>query len=279
MKSTLAAAVAAVALAGAGAAQAQAADDDWEFAEDPARQLTVAASRYDAGPSIIVQCREGALALMLIGMPAGTERIEVNASRADGRTDVQAWRPTGSDGVFRSTVPARDIRFMRGGGAYAVRTGEGVEPAFAATFDLPTQSANLDRVLTACGWALADDRDQLPRAQGASLTDPDARAPRRSTSRSITERRAQRQAPPPPAATAFTPAEQQASCIVRDCRLADCRADHPPVAGAPDPADVLRRLDGSRVFVDGDREVEGRVIYVQAGGTTTVVDYIVNSPR
>ncbi len=278
MKSMMAVAVAAVAIAGAGSAQAQAADDDWEFAEDPTRQLTVAASRYDAGPSIIVQCREGALALMLVGMPAGTERIEVNASRADGRTDVQAWRPTGSDGVFRSTVPARDIRFMRGGGAYAVRTGEGVEPAFAASFDLPTQSANLDRVLTACGWALADDRDQLPRAQGASLTDPDVRAPRRSTSRSITERRAQRRPPPPPPATAFVPAEQQASCIVRDRRLADCRADHPPVAGAPDPAEALRRLDGARVYADDLEALEGKVLYAHAGGAMTVVEYIATVP-
>lgn len=266
------------ALTGAGQAAASAPqDDDWEFAEDPARQLTVAAARYDNGPSIIAQCREGALTLLLVGMPAGTEKIELNATRADGRADVQGWRPAGSDGVFRSSVPARDIRFMRGGGAFAVRTGEGVAPAFAATFDLPARSANLDRVLSACGWAIDDDRDQLARAAGASLTDPDARAPRRSTSRSITERRNQRQPPPPPPAASFTPAEQQISCVVRNGRLADCRPDHARVEGAPDPAESLRHLDGERIYVDDRAAAEGKVMYF-AGATRTVIDYIATVP-
>ena len=263
-----------------GAAQAAASapqDDDWEFAEDPARQLTVAAARYDNGPSIIAQCREGALSLLLIGMPAGADKIELNATRAGGRSDVQGWRPAGSDGVFRSSVPARAIRFMRGGGAYAVRTGDGVTPAFAVAFDLPTQSANLDRVLSACGWAMDDDRDQLARAAGASLADPNARAPRRSTSRSITERRNQRQAPSPPAAS-FTPAEQQISCVVQNGRLADCRPDHARVEGAPDPADTLRHLDGERIYVDDAAAVEGQVMYFHAGATTTVIDYIMTVP-
>lgn len=271
MKSMMAAAVAAVAIAGAGTAQAQATDDDWEFAEDPARGLTVAASRYDAGPSIIAQCREGALALMLVGMPAGTGAIELNATRADGRSDTQAWRPAGSDGVLRSTIPARDLRFLRGGGAYAVRTGEGVEPAFAATFDLPTQSANLDRVLAACGWDLADDRDQAPRAQGASLTDPDARAPRRSTSRSITQRRSEPRRPEPPAEPRLVPAEQQISCMVRNGRLTECRAMHAPVAGAPDPEAALRFLDGRELHGAEARELEGKVFYHDASHPMVVV--------
>lgn len=266
-------------LMGAGQAAASGPqDDDWEFAEDQARQLTVAAARYDNGPSIIAQCREGALSLLLIGMPPGTETIELNATRAGGRADVQDWRPAGAEGVFRSSVPARDIRFMRGGGAYAVRTGDGVTPAFAATFDLPTQSANLDKVLSACGWAMDDDRDQLARATGASLTDPDARAPRRSTSRSITERRNQRQPPPPPPAASFMPAEQQISCVVRNARLADCRPDHARVEGAPDPAATLRLLNGERIYADDVAAAEGMIMYFHAGGFTTVIDYIATTP-
>ncbi|HYD27846.1 hypothetical protein [Brevundimonas sp.] len=262
-------------LVGTGQAAATAPqDDDWEFAEDPARQLTVAAARYDNGPSIVAQCREGALSLLLIGMPAGTEKIELNATRADGRGDLQDWRPAGADGVFRSSVPARDIRFMRGGGAYAVRTGEGVAPPFAATFDLPMQSANLDRVLGACGWAMDDERDQLARAAGASLSDPDARAPRRSTSRSITERRNQRQPPPPAAPASFMPAEQQISCVVRSARLADCRPDHARVDGAPDPAATLRLLNGERIYAEDVAAAEGKIMYFHAGGFTTVIDYI-----
>jgi hypothetical protein len=283
MKTTIAATL--CALLGAGLATAAAAqDDDWEFAEDPARQLTVAASRYDAGPSIIVQCRAGALTAMLIGMPAaaGTEEIQLTATRADGRADAQAWRPAGSDGVFRSSVPARDIRFLRGGGAYAVRTAEGAPHAFSATFDLPPQSANLDRVLTACGWDLADDRDQLGRARGVSLTDPDAEPFRmpRSRSRSISERSRRLPTPAPSgpaAAPRILPAEQQVSCIVRDMRLADCRVLHAPVAGEPDPADGLRRLNGSRVYGAEAAEVEGKVVYV-ASPSVTVIEYLATIP-
>lgn len=259
-------------LMGAGQAAASGPqDDDWEFAEDQARQLTVAAARYDNGPSIIAQCREGALSLLLIGMPPGTETIELNATRAGGRADVQDWRPAGAEGVFRSSVPARDTRFMRGGGAYAVRTGDGVTPAFAATFDLPTQSANLDKVLSACGWAMDDDRDQLARATGASLTDPDARAPRRSTSRSITERRNQRQPPPPPPPASVAPAEQQISCVVRAMKLRDCRRDHPSDAQAPAVARWLTQLDGMRVYGGEARAAEGKVFYVGTGGPLITV--------
>lgn len=282
MKRTIAAAL--CALLGAGyAAGASAQDDDWEFAEDPARQLTVAASRYDAGPSIVMQCRAGGLVAMLVGMPAGTTDIELIATRADGRRDVQAWRPAGSDGVFRSDVPARDIRFMRGGGAYAVRTAEGAAAPFSATFDLPAQSANLDRVLTACGWDLNDDRDQLARASGVSLTDPDAEPFRmpRSRSRSISER--SRRMPPPPPATdtpvqrPVIPAEQQVSCVVRNGRLADCRPMHAPVAGAPDPAESVRRMNGRQVYGEQLAAAEGTVIYLASGGTT-VIDYIATIP-
>ena len=280
MKRTMAAAL--CALLGAGyAAGAAAQDDDWEFAEDPARQLTVAAARYDAGPSIIVQCRSGGLVAMLVGMPAGTQDIELNATRADGRSDVQAWTPAGADGVLRSDVPARDIRFMRGGGAYAVRTAEGAEQAFNATFDLPSQSANLDRVLTACGWELTDDRDQLARAGGVSLTDPDAEPFRmpRSRSRSISER-SRRMPPPPPTGPVqrpVIPAEQQVSCLVRDMRLADCRPLHAPVAGAPDPADSVRRLNGRQVYGEDRTAAEGTVVYLSSGGTV-IIDYIATVP-
>lgn len=268
MKKTIAAALCTLLTAGYAAGAMAQSNDDWEFAEDPARQLTVAASRYDNGPSIIVQCRAGGLAAMLIGMPAGTEKIELTATRADGRTDVQTWRPAGSPGMFQSSVAARDMRFMRGGGAYAVRTADGAAQPFNATFDLPAQSANLDRVLTACGWTLTDDRDLLARATGASLTDPDD-APRqapRSRTRSISERQRQPQPPARPAGPAqevIRPAEEQISCIVRNGRVEDCRADHAPAAGAPASwTSALRRLNGSRVYGVEAAAAEGRVVYM-----------------
>lgn len=153
MRLTLIVALCAVFCAGPTAALAQD-EDDWEFEEDPARNLSVAAVRYDGGASVIVLCRDNVLTTVLTGLPTA-DRIELQASRADGRTDLQVWVAAGQPGVLRSSAPEKDARFLRGGGAYQVRTVEGQTPAFRTAFDLPSGSVNLDRVLTNCGLAAA----------------------------------------------------------------------------------------------------------------------------
>lgn len=262
-----------VGLAAASATLAQ--DDDWEFQEDAARRITVAAARYDAGQMIVIQCRQGALTAVLAGLPPSDGALTLNAARADGRSDVQTWTSAGAPGAYRSSVPARDIRFLRGGGAYTVHTAAGAPTAFRGTFDLPTQSANLDRVLTACGWAATDERDLLPRA-AVSLVSPDAET-FRPTRRGPTSRSPRRQVdlPPPPAAP--LPAEQQKSCIVREMKLADCRADHPTPPVVEGQEGYLERLNGRPVFADGAPPVEGSVFYVP-NGPITVLDYLVVIP-
>lgn len=281
MKSIRAAMLCAVLCAGPSTALAQDVDD-WEFAEDAARELTVATVRYDNGPSIVLTCQAGSLTTLLVGMPAGTDKLELNATRADGRADVQVWLAVDENGAYESAVAARDARFLRGGGAYAVRTAEGVAPAFTATFDLPSVSASLDRVLTTCGWPLTDARDQLARASSAvSFRDPDAPPPRtrrRQQSRSLTLQR--RPSPPPPAPSSSTllPAEQQISCIVRDLQLTDCRADHPATAASGRAgADALRGTQRRPLFGDDPAAAEGKVLYL-TGGTVTVIDYIATVP-
>lgn len=262
----------AVALSAA-ATGAVAQDDDWEFQEDTGRRITVAAARYDAGQMIVVQCREGALTAVLVGLPPSDGALTLTATRADGRADVQTWGSAGAPGAYRSTVPARDIRFMRGGGAYTVHTSEGAATAFQGTFDLPTQSGNLDRVLTACGWAAADERDLLPRAL-ASMSRPDAR-PIRPTRRGATSRSPRREVdlPPPPA---NPPAEGQKSCIVREMRLTDCRADHPNAPVVDGQGSYLSRLEGREIYPAAGASVsEGSVFYV-SGGSIVILDYLVS---
>lgn len=279
MRPRLIAALCAILCAGPTAAFAQE-DDDWEFEHVESGRQTVAVVRYDAGVAIVVQCREGALSAALVGMPAGVGGIEVQARRADGRTDTQTWAPGPAPGILLSTVPARDIRFMRGGGLYSVRTVEGAPRALRSNFDLPTQSASLDRVLTACGWALTDERDQIARAPDTiSFRDPDARLPRMPTRRGATTR-AQRQEivlpPPPPPA----PAEQQASCIIRDMRATECRRVHPAVPVVPAEVRAVERLNGQQVYGADPATAEGRVLYTSRAwtGTTTVIDYIATVP-
>lgn len=258
-------------------------DDDWEFQQDTARRISVAAVRYDAGQTIIVQCREGGLTVVMTGLPQSTDRLDLAATRADGRSGNQTWMPAGTAGAYRSATPGQDVRFMRGGGVYAVRTGQGAATAFRGSFDLPTQSANLDRVLTDCGWATTDDRDLLASADGLiSLTDPDARQRRgpRGPSRSVSQRRRPATPEAPVGEPVPPPAEHQVSCIVRDRHLRDCRADHPASAQARDVLMTVRIHEGEEIYPIEGTDValaEGRVVRL-TGSYITVIDYISTVP-
>jgi hypothetical protein len=153
---------------------------------------------------------------------------------------------------------------MRGGGGYSLRTAESAATRLRADFDLPAQSANLNRVLTGCGWALTDDRDLLSRVgPEVSLRDPDARPSRRirrpSRSRAGGGGRPERRAPGLPVPP---PAEAQISCIVRDLRLTECRADHPPVPGVRSRAESLDWLEGREVYAPDAAAAEGKVMFI-----------------
>jgi len=252
MKTAIVASLCALMCVTGPAAAAQ--DDDWEFAEDTAQQLTVAAARYDGGQMIVAQCRRGGLTLVITGLPEGEGMLRLAATRADGRSASQIWTTAGAPGAYRSVSPGREARFMRGGGAYVVSAAADAPTALRATFDLPANSANLDRVLTACGWALEDDRDLL--AEAEVLLD----RPRRGRE-------------PPPYRPPAVP-EREVSCIVREMRLQDCRPDHPPYAGASNLRSVLRAVQGQEVYVPIGADpaaAEGKVFRVIASNQLLVV--------
>jgi hypothetical protein len=278
MKRTLIVALGALLCSG-GTAAAQ--DDDWEFQEDTVRGIAVAAARYDAGQMIVVQCRDSALTAVLAGLPQSAEPLTLNATRADGRQAIQGWLPAGVPGAYKSASPGRDVRFMRGGGLYSVQTSQGETTAFRGAFDLPTQSANLDRVLSVCGWATSDDRDLLPDAVEVTLINPlesGGRA-RMPTRRGATTRapRQQIELPPPPAAP---PAELAVSCIVREMHLRDCRADHPPSADNRDVRLTITTNEGRQVYpIEGADPAasEGKRVSL-SGGRIRLFDYIMTVP-
>jgi hypothetical protein len=230
--------------------------------------------------AIVVQCRDRALSLALVGMPAGVGGLEVQARRADGRTDLQTWAPGPQPGILMSTVPARDIRFLRGGGLYSVRTVEGAPRALRTNFDLPTQSANLDRVLSACGWGLTDDRDQLTRAGRAEISfrDPDAPPPRERP-RGRGARAGMPEAPPPagPPVQQLPVAELQISCVLQDLKLTGCRFDLPAAATAPDAARTLRRMEGGQMYALEGATPDGKVVFTSLP-VSTIIDYLVTLP-
>ncbi len=255
-------------------------DDDWEFVADPARNLSAASVRYEDGKAMVVQCAPAGLRVVLVGLPATTERERVlSATRADGRSDTQTWFAEPGATAFTASVNGRDARFLRGGGLFELRSPAGTAAPIRAVFDLPTQNASLDRVLTACGYALTDERDALPRAgedlktrwqvehadEIARAERGEGRRPSGNRSRSVNGRGHQRdEAPPPP------PQPADRSCMVRNGAYADCRFDHTVDSSAPQSQVTLRLLQEIKLDPASAAASEGRVYY-PFGGTAPLI--------
>ena len=260
----------AVVLAGAICSPALAQEeDDWEFGEDAARQLTVATVRYDAGKAVVAQCEKGELKVVIVGLPAATTGSRhLNASRTDGRRDSQGWFAPVGQTAFTSTTPGRDARFLRGGGMFELRSAEDeAGTPMRAAFDLPTQNANLDRVLAACGYAVTDDRDLLQRASDLKTQwqaeHEDDRPRIQARSRSVSQPRP-RQGPLP---VPSLPRPAETSCIIRNATYSDCRIEHAPVGTPSVNADeLMARLNGTRLEAVSAAANEGRVYYLGTDG-------------
>lgn len=243
--------IAATAQIGAAASQ----DDDWEFAEDPGRQLSAAIARYEGGQAVVVQCLAGELSAMIVGLPATPYRLRrIEAERADGRRDHQSWFPEaaapGSPAAFKTLTPGRDARFFRGGGLMTLRSTDGDPATMAATFDLPLLSANLDRVLTACGRALEDERDRLTRTP--VTVDWQKVAGGRSRDRG----------------RGRTVGAADISCVIRNQRYTDCRVEY--ARPAHEGVRAAREMEGDRLR-EPDPQAEGTVSYVGVVMSTEVV--------
>jgi hypothetical protein len=136
--------------------------DDWDYGEDPAKQLSAAMVEYEGGKTILVQCLAGDLTVAIVGLPQHpSESLRAEVRRPDGRRSLTTWSSRTAD-VRVSGTPGRTARLLRGGGGLDLASAPNEAPPMRAQFDLPVQSAQLDRVLTACGRALVDERDLRP---------------------------------------------------------------------------------------------------------------------
>jgi hypothetical protein len=162
MKMIVAAAVGLFALAGAAQSQET---DDWEYGEDAGRKMTAAVTRYDSGHAFVVQCVDQALTVLITGIPGPDEGLVwLDVVRADGRRDRLPWNRA-AGGSLRAEAGGRTARLMRGGCVIQVRGGEAATPVRAA-FELPSESQNLEKVLTACGAEAPGNRDDLAVFEG-----------------------------------------------------------------------------------------------------------------
>lgn len=235
-----------VAAFGTPAAPGQA-TDDWDLSADPARNLTVASVDYSTGISLSVRCMSGALTTGIRGLSAvAPSSLLFDRQRSNGQVEVSLWRATtAGDGLVNTS--ARDARSFREGGRLALVANPQPDPPVRIELDLPSESANLDRVLSACGLALVNPIDDAPDA--ADLL---ARIPLIEVPEAVTRRHDRIQI--------------EIDCLIADTRLTACQSERQvpadPVAGAI----TARAANGTRVRVTDAAAAEGgRVTAVVTG--------------
>lgn len=138
-------------------------DDDWDYSTDPSRRLTMASASFDSGTAVAVRCTDGALDVLVTGLPpaAGMTRTLL-VGRVGEAQERESWTVGSSATVAFSQVPARFARALRGGGRLeVVAQDETGQPDRRLVYDLPTEWANIDRTLQACDRPLQDERDAL----------------------------------------------------------------------------------------------------------------------
>lgn len=164
MRAALAALIVALAASSAGAQEA--ASDDWNLSADRGRNLTLATVAYSSGQTIAIRCQARVLDVVITGLPAITGSTRYVEATVGGRPMEGGPWASGGDGTsVLSGTPAPTARRLRAGGplklAVAVDAANEV-PLRQYAFDLPGQSASLDRVLDACDTPTTDARDDLP---------------------------------------------------------------------------------------------------------------------
>lgn len=230
-------------------ARAQDPAEDWDLTVDAARRATVAS--LDFGTNVIaLRCQAGALDFFLTGTPASTEPSRTLQVNAGGIVNErQMWQSPAGGTVLASPEPERLARQLRAGGDLDLRIEPGAVGQPPLRFRLPTppSAGSINRVLTACGAALEDDWDRLPRVFHESL---------------VWERQVAPTFPLAAFSARATEGSVRMACLVpADGRLKDCRviSENPSGLGFGDA--TLAAARRSRVTVpDSDLGLVGTVI-------------------
>lgn len=155
-------ALALVALATGSPAAAQD-SDDWDFGEDPARKLAIAAVTFD-NFGVAVRCMDGNLSVVMSGLPAASGVRSLRYRMGESPEGLSSW-VSGRDSTSAFAVWPRFVATqMSRGGRLAVAAADG-ERVRRFAVDLPRSSQSIGRVFQACGHELnPPDRDAPPGA-------------------------------------------------------------------------------------------------------------------
>lgn len=226
--------------------------DDWDVVVDSDQNLIVAGVQYAGGVSINVQCHSDRLNLIITGVPTSSEPFRAfSLTREDGLSR-KAYLVPAPDGVHWTSEDARAVRFLKSSGKVTITSAAGETHPVRVEVDLPTQSTNLDRVLTSCGYPLTDTRDQLSAVTEFLLAPPRFDMPESAMDRF------------PRHATAV---RVEISCLISQSRLSACQSDHETPRAPEVGVATARRANGTRVSLSDAAAAEGMLLDVVLTGS------------
>lgn len=222
---------------------AQATDNDWEWSEDT-NGTRIASVSYGSGQTIIAHCHTNRFTLLVTGVPSATEGQTFNGAvvSPSNNQDVQVWNVIEGN-ALRSDLPGRDARYLRKGQKLTLTSVQGDQTTpVRVDLELPTQHANLDRILSECGYVVETERDLLPRADRDPLLRPReyASSPELHAGRGL-----------------------EVSCIVSGGRYSDCVLErNVPGQNLRNTTPEVARRNNKRIDEARASANEGRVAYI-----------------
>lgn len=167
-------------IAGAGPTQAR---DDWDYGEDPARDLAIAAVTYE-NFGVAVRCMGDNLSVVMSGLPEGSGERTLRLALGDEVGAESAWVSARNSTTVFAVWPRAVATRLSAGGQLVLAVPDGEQTRRYAV-DLPASATSVERVFRACGKTLlpADGRS-VPAAedfQGVKwLRVPEVRFPDRA---------------------------------------------------------------------------------------------------
>ncbi|MNK86413.1 hypothetical protein D3C87_1063240 [compost metagenome] len=221
--------------------------DDWDFAVDPTRKLTVASVAYAEGSTLFAACLNDSLTVGVRGLPTPSVSTRWFERRFDDdRTEASFWEASDTGNALVSGASARVARSLRNGGKLVLNSAPDGEVPIHLAFDLPTQSANLDRVLAACGRPLESPLDIAPPLGNLLQQTPAIR---------------------PLTSVRYSSYQVELDCIVADGRLSACRSEHQRPADSALGIAIARDANGVSVKVSDPIAAEGRWVQILVTGS------------
>ena len=130
--------------------------DDWDYGEDPARKLSIAAVTFD-NFGVAVRCMDGSLSVVLSGLPVATGTRQVRYRMGDSEETGGEWI-SGRDSTAAFSVWPRFVAAgMSRGGRLSMKVPDG-ERMRQYAVDLPASEASITRVFSNCGHDLEASR-------------------------------------------------------------------------------------------------------------------------